>query len=58
MGVPMGVEELGGCGMAVKMQTVTVALNLNPPEFPLTPALFPYSSLPRWRWMPLLNCLH
>lgn len=46
MGVPMGVQELGGCGTALKMQTVTVALNLNPPEFPLTPALFPCSSLP------------
>lgn len=42
----MEVKLFRGRGVAIKMQTLIVTLNLNPPEVPLTLALFPCSSLP------------
>lgn len=52
------VGALGGRGAAVKMQTLTVALNLNPLRSPWPSLLSRAPLCPRRRRRPLLSCRH
>lgn len=56
--VRMEVGALGGRGAAVKMQTLTVALNLNPLRSPWPSLLSRAPLCPRRRRRPLLSCRH